>query len=94
MAKVTPTLEKDSLYVNWEKEIKIWEAFTSLPEEKRDPAIFMTLTEAREAIIKMGIAKLTEKTGVDNLMVELGKMYLRRWRIVAYEAYETFKKFV
>ena len=82
MAKVTPTLEKDSLYVNWEKEIKIWEAFTSLPEEKRDPAIFMTLTEAREAIIKMGIAKLTEKTGVDNLMVELGKMYLRRWRIL------------
>ena len=78
MAKVPPTLEKDCLYVNWEKEIKIWEAFTSLPEEKRDSAIFMTLTEAREAIINMGIAKLTEKTGVDNLMVELGKMYLRR----------------
>ena len=52
--KAPPTLGKDSLYVNWEKEIKIWEAFTSIPEEKCAPAIFMTLTgEAREAILTL-----------------------------------------
>ena len=39
------------------------------PEEKRAPAIFMTLTgEAKEAILNMEIEKLTEKTGVNNLM--------------------------
>ena len=27
--KAPQTLGKDSLYVNWKKEIKIWEAFTS-----------------------------------------------------------------
>ena len=44
-SKGPATLGKDSLYVNWKKEIKIWEAFTSVPEEKRAPAIFMTLQE-------------------------------------------------
>ena len=60
--KVPPTLGKDSLYVNWKKVIKIWEAFTSVPQEKRVPTIFMTLKgEAREAILNMDIEKLTEK---------------------------------
>ena len=54
--KAPPTPEKDSLYKNWEKEIKIWKAFTSVPEEKCAPAIFMTLTgEVREAILNMDI---------------------------------------
>ena len=50
----------------------------SVPEEKRAPAIFMTLTgEARETILNMDIEKLTEKTGANNLMAELDKMYLK-----------------
>ena len=86
--KAPPTLGKDSLYVNWKKEIKIWEAFMSVPEEKRAPAIFMTLTgEAREAILNMDIEKLTEKTGVNNLMAVLNKMYLKDEISQAYEAY-------
>ena len=73
--KAPPILGKDSLYVKWKKEIKIWEASMSVPEEKRAPAIFMTLTgEAREAILNMDIEKLTEKAGVNNLMAELDKI--------------------
>ena len=33
--KASSTPGKDSLYVNWKKEIKIWEAFMSVPEEER-----------------------------------------------------------
>ena len=83
------------MYVKWKKEIKIWEAFTSVPEEKSAPAIFMTLTgEARKAILNVDIEKLTEKAGVNNLMVELDKMYLKDESSQAYEAYETFEQFV
>ena len=86
--KAPPTLGKDSLYVNWKKDIKIWEAFMSVPEEKHAPAIFMTLTgEARGAILNMDIEKLTEKTGVNNLMAVLNKMYLKDEISQAYEAY-------
>ena len=53
----------------------------------------MTLTgEAREAILNMDIEKLTEKTGVNHLMADLNKMYLKDESSQAYEAYETFEK--
>ena len=77
--KTSPILGKDSLHVNWKKEIKIWEAFISASEEKRAPSIIMTLTgEAREAMLNVGIEKFTEKTGVNNSMAEIDKMYLKR----------------
>ena len=37
--KAPPTLGKDPLYVYWKKVINIWQAFTSVPEEKCAPAI-------------------------------------------------------
>ena len=42
----------------------------------------------------MDIEILTEKTGVNNLMVELGKMQLKDESSQAYEACETFEKCV
>ena len=50
--------------------------------------------EAREVILNMDIEKLTEKAGVNNLMAELDKMYLKDESLQAYEAYETFEQFV
>ena len=44
-----PSLEWETLYVNWKKEIRIWEAFTSLPEEQRAPAIFMTIRRGQRS---------------------------------------------
>ena len=37
--KAPPNLGKDSLYVNWKKEVKIWEAFTSV-SKKNTPLLF------------------------------------------------------
>ena len=42
----------------------------------------------------MDIEKLTEKTGVNNLIAELDKMYLKDESSQAYEAYESFEKLV
>ena len=93
--KTPPTLGKDSLDVNWKKKIKIWKEITPAPEEKHAPVIFITLTgEARKAILNMDIEKLTEKIGVNNLMLELDKMYLKDESSQAYETYETFEKLV
>ena len=93
--KAPPTLGKSTLYNNWKKEIKIWEAFTSIPEEKRAPAIFMALAgEAKEAVLNMDLEKLTAKDGVVNLIDTLDRMYLKDESSQAYEAYESFEKFV
>ena len=42
----------------------------------------------------MDIEKLTEKTGVNNLIAELDKMYLKDESSKAHETYESFEKFV
>ena len=42
----------------------------------------------------MDIEKLTEKTGVNNLIAELDKMYLEDESSKAHETYESFEKFV
>ena len=62
------TLRKVTLYANWKKEIRTWEAFTSVPEKKHAPVIFMKLMrEARETILNMEIEALTAKTTVKNM---------------------------
>ena len=48
------------------------ETFTSLPNEKMTPEIFMTLSgETREAVLSMDNDALTARTGVKNLLIEL-----------------------
>ena len=42
----------------------------------------------------MDIEKLTEKTGVNNLIAELDKMYLEDESSKAHETYESFEKLV
>ena len=54
----------------------------------------MTFTgKARETIEKL-TEKLTEKAGVNNLMGELDKIYLKHESSQVYETYETFENFV
>ena len=75
--KVPQTLGKDFLYSEWTKKI-MTETFTSLPNEKMTPEIFMTLSgETREAVLSMDNDALTARTGVKNLLIELDKMYLK-----------------
>lgn len=93
--KSPPILSKDCNYNTWKKELKIWEAFTSLPEGKRAPAVFMTLTgEAKEAVLNLEISSLTGDDGMENLIKELDNLYLKDESSLAYEAYETFEKFI
>ena len=55
----------------------------------------MTLTgEAREAVLNMDLEKLTDKSGVKNLIEILDNMYLKDESARAYEAYESFEKFI
>ena len=49
---------------------------------------------AKEAILNMVTEKLSEKTGLNNLIAELDEIYLKDESSQAYEAYETFEKCV
>ena len=72
------SLGKDTLYYYCKKEIKIWEAFTTLPEEKTAPAICMALKEkSKEAILNIVINELIDKSAAENLIACLDQMYLK-----------------
>ena len=75
--KSSPALNENSVYEQWEKEIAIWQAFTDLSSEKQGPTIFLTLSgKAREAVLELGVSKLTDKSGVKNVISKLDTLYL------------------
>lgn len=65
--------------------------------KKKEPQPYLTLTrEAKEAVLNMEINKLTDKKGVKNpiTVLDLDQMYFKDESVQAYDAYETFEKFV
>ena len=92
--KAPPSLSKSSCYDDWLKEIEIWQAFTDLAAEKQGPAVFLTLEgKAREAMLNMDIEKIKGRDGVENIVTELNKLYLKDKLEMAYETYDAFAQF-
>ena len=74
--------------------IETWRLFTSIDKKKQAPAIFLSLIgQAREAIVSLDINRLSCDQGVQNLIGELDKLYLKDSQDSAYEAYKQFEKF-
>ena len=93
--KAPLSLGKGITYSNWKKELRIWEAFTNLKNEKKGPATFLTLNrQAREAALEIPVEELTAETGVNKLLEVLDELYLKDEVSLAYDAYETFEKFI
>ena len=91
-----PMLTRDITYANWKEEIGIWKDFIELADEKKGPAVFLSLTgQARDAVREnVPNDKLKDKDGVKNVLDCLDKLYLKDSTCLAYEAYEEFEKFV
>ena len=90
-----PAFNKDIEYTNWKKDLQIWESSNSIDKVKRAPAVYQFLTgEAKQVIRNLNIDKLTCDDGIRNITETLDKMYLKDESILAYEAYETFEKFI
>lgn len=53
------------------------DSLNATPKEKHAAIIFMTLTTKAREIFNMDIEAVTAKTGVKNLLEEIGKMYLK-----------------
>ena len=90
-----PLLNKDITYENWKVELEIWESFTDLVDEKKGPAVFLSLTGQARDVVREGVdaQKMKEKEGIKNVKDCLDKFYLKDTTCSAYEAYEEFEKF-
>ncbi|XP_057296098.1 uncharacterized protein LOC130625028 [Hydractinia symbiolongicarpus] len=89
-----PSLDKETSYKDWKKEVQIWQALTELKAEKQGPAIFMGLRgKAKESVLELDIEQISAATGVKAITNRLDKIYLKDENQTAYLAYETFEKF-
>ena len=70
-----PMLSKEITYANWKEEIEIWKDFIDLADEKKGPAVFLSLTgQARDAVRQnVPNDKLKGKDGVKNVLDCLDK---------------------
>lgn len=92
--KSPPVLAQCASYEIWLKELEIWQLYTSVPEEKQGPAIFLSLDgKAREAVLELDVADLKGKEGVKNIIKKLDTLYKKDKIQVAYDAYDAFERF-
>ena len=74
-----------------EKEIEIWRLFTSL-DLKKQALLFLSLTgQVRQTIVGLDINQGVDE-GVEILIKELEKLYLKDSQYSAYEIFEPFEK--
>ena len=90
--KAPRSLVKSISYDYWLKEIKIWQSFTDISEEKQGPAVFFTLEgKACEAAIELEVEEINHKDGIKNIIKKLDKLYLKDQTQAAYERYDNFE---
>ena len=81
-------------YEAWKNEIEVWKLVTELKPEKQALAVSLSLTgNAKEVAMEIKAADLAKDTGMDTLIKELDKVFLRDDKDKAYEAYRDFDIF-
>ena len=86
--------EKVSFTIIWKKRLKFGKTLHSSLKRKSPCHVMTLIGEAKEAVLNVGINELKDKNEVVNLIALLDQMYFRDESAQAYEAYETFEKFV
>ena len=80
-------------YVDWRNDIEVWCMLTE-GKVKHGPAVFLSLNgDARDAVRHIAKEELSGKDGVDKLLSELDKIYLKDGTTRAFNAIKSFVQF-
>ena len=92
--KNPPAFTDGKSYETWKNEIHMWQSLTELAKDKQALAISLSLSgRARDAAMEMDLADLSTDDGVDKLLTELDKLFLRNKVDLAYATYKAFDQF-
>ena len=73
-----PVFSEDISWLDYKKELKIWQALTDLPAKKQGPSLYLSLTgKAREAALELDIAVISKDDGLEKFLELLDKLYLQ-----------------
>lgn len=89
-----PEFSESMGWTDYKKEIKIWQALTTLEDEKQGPCLYLSLKgKAREAALELDIDKIKGKDGVDLILKRLDELFLEDTTQTAYLSYQNFETF-
>ena len=89
-----PEFSESMSWTDYKKEIEIWQALTTLDDEKQGPCLYLSLKgKAREAALELDLAKIKGKDGVKLILQRLDELYLEDTTQTAYLAYQSFETF-
>jgi len=90
-----PTFSESMSWLDYKKEIKIWQALTTLSPEKQGPCLYLSLSgKAREAALELDIDLIKDKDGIKLILERLDALYLEDTTQTAYLAYQNFETFI
>ena len=89
-----PEFSEDGNWIDYKKELKIWQALTELPPSKQGPSVFFSFKgKAKTAALELDIEDIKKDDGVDTILKRLDKLYLQETSQSAYLAYHEFETF-
>ena len=89
-----PEYHEGLSWVDYKKEIKIWQALTTLAAEKQGSTLYLSLKgKAREAALEIDIDQIKGAYGVKAILDKLDKLFLEDANHSAYLAYQKFETF-
>ena len=89
-----PGLDNAKHYDDWVKLVNIWKDVNDLPDNKKGPALLLTLQkEAQEAALQVATEELNGANGVKAIIDELDKIYKKNETLQKYEILDSFESY-
>ena len=82
----------DASYVDWKKELSIWQTLTDLSDKKQGPVSLLSLSgKSREAALELPTNDICSDDGITQIISKLDQIFLQDTDQLAFTAYEKFE---
>ena len=89
-----PVLTNVDSIDTWLHDLQIWKCVTDLEKKQQGPVIYLSLPDkVRNSCRNISITNLNKDDGLDTLINNLERLYLKDKKALAYLAYEKFESF-
>ena len=81
-------------YMNWKSDIEIWQLFTKEESKRLGPAVYLSLQgDARDAVRAMDKKDIGKDNGVNLIIAELDKVFMKDETTRAFCAFKEFVEY-
>ena len=94
--KIPPSFDAQrNDYAKWKKNFEIWQGVTEVGKAKQGGLVVLLLdVSTQDAVLEsLTVEEIKEEGGIDKIITQLDKMFLKDPSFIAYEVYEDFVRY-